>query len=123
LTAPQPGVLRHQAEIPKKIKNVGEPELRPAPDGLRTWALRSGRAIPEKRGGCCRHEPIVRYQIENPETIKRCPSPKESDCGETCHNRAKEQENAYRGESSRLTHNSGTSCAEYKPMRQRPINP
>ena len=64
-----------------------------------------------------RHEPLVRHLIENPHAIKRCPSPKESNCCETCHNRSKEQENAYRIE-SRAYAQQRTSCAKNMSTQQ-----
>jgi len=69
-----------------------------------------GRAQQKKQnsdGTAQRREPLVRYRSENPDAIKRCPWRKKSDCGETRDGRTKEQENAYRRESSRLAVDSG----------------
>ncbi len=49
---------------------------------------------------------LVRYRIESPETIEGRASPKQSSRGEARHNGTKEQENAYRCESWRLSSDS-----------------
>jgi hypothetical protein len=53
-----------------------------------------------------RRELLVRYRIEGPETIEGRASPEQCSCGEARHNGTKEQENAYRSESWRLSSDS-----------------
>ncbi len=79
-------------------KTASEP-----PDSCR----REGRAEQQEQNsnrGAQRRELLVRRRVERPDAIERGATPKQSGGGKTCHDRTKEQENAYGRESWRLGH-------------------